>query len=74
MAIIGNRTLLHMRDSKIVAAGIFNELQAVGPFLAFDSASTRTEPFTSGKNYRNLVNNGQQYTYKTMFIVCRLHP
>ena len=39
-----------MRGSKVVAAWIFNELQAVGLFLAFDGASTRTDPFTSGKS------------------------
>ena len=35
----------------------FNKLQAVGLFLAFDGASTRTDPFTSGKKYRKSVNN-----------------
>ena len=33
-----------------------NELQAVGLFLAFDGASTCTDPFTSGKKYRKSVN------------------
>ena len=46
-----------MRGSKVVAACIFNKLQAVGLFLAFDGASTRTDPFTSGKKYRKSVNN-----------------
>ena len=36
---------------------IFNELQAVGSFLAFDGASMHTNFFTSGKKYRKLVNN-----------------
>ena len=34
---------------------IFNELQAVGLFLALDGASMRTDPFTSGKKYRKLA-------------------
>ena len=38
-----------MRGSKVVSACIFNELQAVGLFLAFDCASTCTDHFTSGK-------------------------
>ena len=33
-----------MRGSKVIAACIFNELQSVGLFLAFDGASTRTDP------------------------------
>ena len=36
---------------------IFNELPDVGLFLAFDSASTCIDHFTSGKKYRKLVNN-----------------
>ena len=40
-----------MHGSKVVAACIFNEIQAVGPFLAFDGASTHTDLFTSGKKY-----------------------
>ena len=46
-----------MCGSKVVAACIINELQAVGLVLAFDGASTRTDPFTSGKKYRKSVNN-----------------
>ena len=38
-----------MRGSKVVSVCIFNELQAVGLFLAFDGASTCTDHFTSGK-------------------------
>ena len=41
------RQLLCMRGSKVVAACTFNELQAVGLFLALDSASTRYDLFTS---------------------------
>ena len=36
---------------------IFNKLQAVGLFLAFDGATTHTNHFTSEKKYRKLVNN-----------------
>ena len=46
-----------MRSSKVIAACIFNKLQAVGLFLAFDGASTHTDLFTSGKKYCKLVNN-----------------
>ena len=45
-----------MRGSKVIAVCIFNKVPAVGLFLAFDSASTHTDPFTSGKKYRKLVN------------------
>ena len=46
-----------MCDSKVVDACIFNELQAVCLFVAFDGVTTRTSPFTSGKKYRKLVHN-----------------
>ena len=46
-----------MRGSKVVSACIFNELQAVGLFLAFDSTTTRTNHFTRGKKYHMLLNN-----------------
>ena len=58
-----------MRGSKVVAACIFNELQAVGQFLAFDGASTRTNPFTSGKKYRMSVNNAVFIRNKSLFFV-----
>ena len=58
-----------MRGSKVVAACIFNELQAVGLFLAFDGASMRTDPFTSGKKYRKPVNNAVFIRNKSLFIV-----
>ena len=58
-----------MRGSKVVAACIFNELQAVGLFLAFDGASTRTDPFTSGKKYRKSVNNAVFIRNKSLFFV-----
>ena len=46
-----------MRGSKVVAACIFNHLQAVSLFLAFDGASTCTDHFTSGKMYHKSVNH-----------------
>ena len=58
-----------MRSSKVVAACIFNKLQAVGLFLAFDCASTRTDPFTSGKKYRKSVNNAVFIRNKSLFFV-----
>ena len=58
-----------MRCSKVVAACIFNKLQAVGLFLAFDGASTRTDPFTSGKKYRKSVNNAVFIRNKSLFFV-----
>ena len=51
------RVYSSMCSSKVVAVCIFNKLQAVGLFLAFDGASPRTDPFTSGKKYCKLVNN-----------------
>ena len=36
---------------------LYAYLMSIGLFLAFDGASTRTDPFTSGKKYRKLVNN-----------------
>ena len=58
-----------MRSSKVVAACMFNELQAVGLFLAFDSASTCTDPFTSGKKYRKSVNNAVFIRNESLFLV-----
>ena len=45
----------------------FNELQAVGLFLASDGISTHTDPFTSGKKYCTLVNNAVVIHNKTCF-------
>ena len=58
-----------MRSSKVVSACIFNELQAVGLFLAFGGVSTRTDHFTSGKKYRKLVNNTVFIRNKRLFFV-----
>ena len=58
-----------MCGSKVIAACIFNKLQAVSLFLAFDSASTRTDHFTSGKKYCKLVNNAVFIRNKSLFFV-----
>ena len=58
-----------MRGSKVVAACIFNELQAVSLFLAFDGASTRTDHFTSGKKYRKSVNIAVFIRNESLFFV-----
>jgi len=59
-----------MRGSKVVLqACIFNELQAVGLFLAFDGASTRTDPFTSGIKYHKSVNNAVFIRNESLFFV-----
>lgn len=58
-----------MRGSKVVAVCIFNELQAVGLLLAFDGTSTRTDPFTSGKNYQKSVNNAVFIRNESLFFV-----
>ena len=58
-----------MRGSKVVSACKLNELQAVGLFLAFDSASTRTDHFTSEKKYRKFVNNAVFIRNKSLFFV-----
>ena len=58
-----------MCSSKVVTACIFNEVQAVCLFLAFEGASTRTDPFTSGKKYRKSVNNAVFICNKSLFFV-----
>ena len=47
----------------------FNELQAVGLFLAFDGASTRTDPFTSGKKDHKLLNSAIFIRNESLFFV-----
>ena len=58
-----------MCSSKVIAACIFNELQAVSLFLAFDGASTNTNSFTSGKKYRKSVNNAVFIRNESLFFV-----
>ena len=60
---------MRMHGSKVVAACIFNELQAVDLFLAFDGASTRTDHFTSGKKYRKAVNIAVFIRNESLFFV-----
>ena len=47
----------------------FNELQAAGLFLALDDTSTRTDPSTSGRKYRKLVNNAVFIRNESLFVV-----
>ena len=51
------RIFTSRRRVKMQHKSALNELRAVGLFLAFDAASTRTDNFTSGKKYRKLVNS-----------------
>ena len=58
-----------MCSTKVIAACIFNELQAAGLFLALDGTSTRTDPSTSGRKYRKLANNAVFIRNESLFIV-----
>ena len=58
-----------MRSTKVVAACIFNELQAAGLFLALDGTSTRIDPSTSGRKYRKLVNKAVFIRNESLFVV-----
>ena len=58
-----------MYGSKVVPVCMFNKLHAVGLFLALDGTSTRTDPFTSGKKYRKLVNNAIFIRSESLFFV-----
>ena len=58
-----------MHGSKVVSACIFNELQAICLFLAFDNASTCTDHFISGKKYRKSVNNADFIRNESLFFV-----
>ena len=58
-----------MRNTKVVAACIFNKLQAAGLFLALDGTSTHTNPSTSGRKYRKLVNNAVFIRNESLFVV-----
>ena len=58
-----------MRSTKVVAACIFNKLQAAGLFLALDGTSTRTDPSTSGRKYRKSVNNAVFIRNESLFVV-----
>ena len=58
-----------MCSTKVVAACIFDELQAAGLFLALDGTSTRTDPSTSGRKYHKLGNNAVFIRNESLFIV-----
>ena len=58
-----------MRGTKVVAACIFNKLQAAGLFLALEGTSMRTDPSTSGRKYRKSVNNAIFFRNEILFVV-----
>ena len=58
-----------MHSTKVVAACIFNKLQAAGVFLSLDGTSTRTNPPTSGREYHKLVNIAIFIRNESLFIV-----
>ena len=55
-------------ETRFLERDLFNELQAVGLFLAFDGASMRTDHFTSGKKYCKLVNNASSSVLKAYYL------
>ena len=64
-----DRQLLCMCTTKVVAACIFNKLQPAGLFLALDGTSMHTDPSTSGRKYRKLVNNAVFIRNESLFVV-----
>ena len=63
-----DRQLLCMHSTKVVAACIIKELQAAGLFLALDGTSMLTDPSTSGRKYRKLVNNANFICNESIFV------
>ena len=59
-----------MRSTKVAAMYIFNnKLLHGGLFLALDSTSMHTDPSTSGRKYRKLVNNAVFIRNESLFVV-----
>ena len=58
-----------MHSAKVIAACIFNKLQAAGLLLALDRISTHIDPSTSGRKYRKLVNNAVFLRNESLFAV-----
>ena len=58
-----------MRSTKVVAACIFNKLQAAGLFLSLDGTSTRIDLSTSERKYCKLVNNAIFIHNESLFVV-----
>ena len=58
-----------MRGTEVVAACVFNKLQAAGLFLALDGTSTRTDPCTSGRKYHKSVDNAVFIRNESLFVV-----
>ena len=57
------------RNRKTTLRGLSSFRLHVSLFLAFDSASKRTDPFTSGKKYRKLVNSAVFIHNESLFFV-----
>ena len=58
-----------MHSTKVIDMCIFNELLGAGLFLALDSTSTHTDPSTSERKYRKLVNNVVIVRNESLFVV-----
>ena len=58
-----------MRNTKVVATCIFNELLGAGLFLALDGTNMHTDPSTSGRKYRKSVNNAVFIRNEGLFVV-----
>jgi len=52
----------------LLHAYLISFCMAVCLFVAFDGVSTRTDPFTSGKRYRKLVNNAVFIRNESLFV------
>ena len=57
-----------MQSTKVVAACIFNKRLATDLFLALDGTSMRTDPSTSGRKYRESVNNAVFIRNESLFV------
>ena len=63
------RQLLRMRSTKVVARAYLISFRLLGFFLALDSTSTRIAPSTSGRKYREVVNNAVFIRNESLFVV-----
>ena len=58
-----------MRSTTVVATCLFNNLLGAGLFPALDGTSMRTDPSTSERKYRKLVNNAVFIRNESLFVV-----
>ena len=58
-----------MCGTKVVAANIFNKLQAAGLFLALDGTSMCTDPSTSRRKHHKSVNNAVFIHNESLLVV-----